>query len=82
MSSVTEKHDIEELRGLIERHVAETGSEKGKRILADFESYLPAFKKIMPNDYARMLAAISRFEEKGLSRDEAELEAFYAVQKG
>ena len=81
MSDVTEKHDIEELRGLIERHAEQTGSEKAKRILADFEDYLPLFKKIMPNDYAKMLAAISRFEEKGLSRSEAELEAFYAVQK-
>ena len=81
MSDVTEKHDIEELRGLIERHAEQTGSEKAKRILADFEEYLPLFKKIMPNDYAKMLAAISRFEEKGLSRSEAELEAFYAVQK-
>lgn len=81
MSDVTEKHDIEELRSLIERHAEHTGSEKAKRILADFEAYLPLFKKIMPNDYAKMLAAISRFEEKGLSRSEAELEAFYAVQK-
>ena len=80
MSGVTEKHDIEELRSMIERHVAETGSEKGKKILDDFTGYLPSFKKIMPNDYSRMLKAISRFEEKGLKRKEAELEAFYSMK--
>ena len=81
MTGVEEKHDIEELRSMIEKHVAATGSPKGKRILHDFANYLPYFKKILPNDYSRMLGEISRFEEKGLSRDEAELEAFYSVQK-
>ena len=81
MTGVEEKHDIEELRTMIEKHVAATGSAKGKRILHDFANYLPYFKKIVPNDYSRMLGEISRFEEKGLSRDEAELEAFYSVQK-
>ncbi len=80
MTAVEEKHDIEELRTMIEKHVAATGSPKGKRILHDFANYLPYFKKILPNDYSRMLGEISRFEEKGLSRDEAELEAFYSVQ--
>ena len=80
MTAVEEKHDIEELRSMIEKHVEATGSPKGKRILHDFANYLPYFKKIVPNDYSRMLGEISRFEEKGLSRDEAELEAFYSVQ--
>ena len=80
MTGVEEKHDIEELRTMIEKHVAATGSPKGKRILHDFVNFLPYFKKILPNNYSRMLGEISRFEEKGLSRDEAELEAFYSVQ--
>ena len=81
MTGVEEKHDIEELKTIIEKHVSATGSPKGARILRDFANYLPYFKKIVPNDYSRMLAEISRFEEKGLSHDEAELEAFYSVQK-
>ena len=81
MSGVEEKHDIEELRSMIEKHFAATGSPKARRILNDFSNYIPYFKKIVPNDYSRMLAEISRFEEKGRSREEAELEAFYSVQK-
>ena len=74
--TLTEKHDIDELRTLIRQHVEATGSKKGKRILAAFKSYIPCFKKIMPIDYDRMLKTIAHFEEKGLSRSQAELEAF------
>ena len=81
MGPVTEKDDVRELRAIIERHVLETGSPLAKRILSDFQSYLPSFVKVMPNDYARMLSAISRFEEKGMSREQAEMEAFYAMQE-
>lgn len=77
--TLTEKHDIDELRTLIEQHVAATGSAKGKKILAAFKSYIPCFKKIMPIDYDKMLKTIAHFEEKGLSRDQAELEAFACI---
>ncbi len=81
MSEVSEKHDIEELRSMIEKHFDETGSPLAKRILDNFNVYLPSFKKILPNDYNKMLSAIGKFEEKGLDHDEAVLEAFYSVQK-
>lgn len=80
MSDVSEKHDIEELRTLIEHHAQATGSPLAKKILSEFDKYLPSFKKIMPNDYNKMLVAIGKFEEKGLNHDQAELEAFYSVQ--
>ena len=80
MSAVTEKYDIAQLRGLIERHAEETGSPRAKTILANWEEMLPRFKKIMPADYGRMLAAISGLEERGVPREQAELDAFYEVQ--
>lgn len=80
--TLTESHDIAELRGLIEEHVAATGSPRGKKILAAFKSYIPCFKKVMPRDYDRMLRAIAQLEEKGLSREQAEIEAFYENVKG
>ncbi len=79
---LTEAHDIAELRALIEEHVAATGSPRGKRILAAFQSYIPCFKKVMPRDYDRMLRAIAQQEEKGMSREQAEIEAFYATARG
>jgi glutamate synthase (ferredoxin) len=79
--TLTESHDIAELRALIEEHVAATGSPRGKKILAAFKSYIPCFKKIMPRDYDRMLRSIAQLEEKGLTREQAEIEAFYANTK-
>ena len=78
-SEVTEKYDIIELRGLIEEHVKETGSVKGKMILDNFEEYLPKFKRIIPHDYKKIMTAIVSMEEKGLSSDQAQIEAFYQI---
>ena len=81
IDTLTENHDIQELRTLIEEHVAATGSPKGKQILAAFKSYIPCFKKIMPRDYDRMIRSIAQLEERGMSREQAEVEAFYASTK-
>ena len=82
MTAVTEKHDVAELKALIERHVAQTGSPRGATVLQNWEETLPLFKKILPNDYRRMLSAILQLEEKGVPRAQAELEAFNELQQG
>ena len=63
---------------MIQEHVAYTNSEKGKEILEHFEEYLPKFKKIISHDYERVLTTIVQMEEKGLSAEQAQIEAFYA----
>ena len=78
MEAVTSKYDVMELKKMIEAHVNATGSPKGKEILDDFMDYLPKFKKIIPNDYRFMLQTIAKMEEKGLSSEQAQIEAFYA----
>ena len=82
MELVTEQHDIAELRGLIQAHADATGSPKAKRILDDFDAWLPKFKKILPHDYDRMLRTIAQYEERGMSREQAQVEAFYANTRG
>ncbi len=81
MSELSEKSDIEELRTMVEEHYEATKSPLAKRILDHFDEYLPSFKRIMPNDYNKMLKAIVKFEEKGFKHDQAVLEAFYSIQK-
>ena len=81
-NELTEQHDIAELRALIEEHVAATGSPRGKKILAAFQSYVPCFKKVLPRDYDRMLRAMAQCEERGMGREQAEIEAFYSVTRG
>ncbi len=80
MSGVTEKRDQDELYGLISAHVDATGSPLGKKIIELFREYLPRFKKIIPNDYQRVMRAIEKLTEKGITREQAELEAFYLNQ--
>lgn len=75
---VNSKYDVLELKEMIKEHVASTGSVKGKEILDNFGDYLPKFKKIIPHDYERMLKLIVQMEEKGLSAEQAQIEAFYA----
>ncbi|MDD2972068.1 MAG: glutamate synthase large subunit [Lachnospiraceae bacterium] len=76
-SEITSKYDVLELKDMITEHVAYTNSEKGKQILDNFGEYLPKFKKIIPHDYERMQKAIVQMEEKGLSAEQAQIEAFY-----
>ena len=79
--TITDYRDRDELRELIEEHVAATGSPRGKQILENFDAYVPGFKKIVPRGYDKMLRAIESFEEQGLSREQAELEAFAACTR-
>ena len=78
LETVTSKYDVLELKEMIEEHVAYTNSEKGKEILNHFGEYLPKFKKVLPHDYKRMMNTIVQMEEKGLSSEQAQIEAFYA----
>ncbi len=82
MEPLRSKHDMEELRTLLTEHVQATGSPRARAVLERFEDNVSHFKKILPRDYDRMLRAIAQFEERGMDRDEAEIEAFYAVTRG
>ena len=79
---VTSKFEIDELKEMIEEHVAYTNSENGKEILDHFTDYLPKFKKIIPIDYEKMLSTIVQMEEQGMSSEQARIEAFYAIKEG
>jgi glutamate synthase (ferredoxin) len=77
-NEITSKYDVLELKSMIQEHVALTNSAKGKEVLDNFSEYLPKFKKIIPHDYERVLKTIVQMEEKGLSAEQAQIEAFYA----
>ncbi|WP_418750774.1 glutamate synthase large subunit [Frisingicoccus sp.] len=82
LEQVTSKYDVQELKEMITEHVEATGSEMGKKVLDNFVDYLPKFKKVLPHDYSKMQTAIAHMEEKGLSIDQAQIEAFYANKRG
>jgi len=78
MEKVESKFDQEDLKKMIEAHVEATGSQKGKEVLAHYADYLPKFKKIIPADYKELMIVSAGFEEQGMSREDAQIEAFYA----
>ena len=82
IETLTDKYEINELKQLIMDHVNNTNSEVGKRILDDFAGYLPKFKKIIPVDYERMMNTMVSLEEKGMSSEQASIEAFYKIKNG
>ena len=78
---VTAKHDIEELKEILADYAAETASSFAADILEHFDQYLPDFKKIIPEDYRKMIHAIGKYEERGNSHEKAVLEAFREVSE-
>ena len=79
LSDVTEKYDIEELKNILTDYREETGSALAGEILENFDETVTSFKKIIPVDYQNMITAIAGFEEQGISREDAELEAFKKI---
>ena len=76
MDPVTEKSDIAQIRQMLTEHVAATGSPKAKEILEHLDEKAQCFKKILPRDYERMMRIINDFMDQGMSREDAEIEAF------
>jgi len=57
-------HDDEMLKGLIQRHLLYTGSERARRILENWATYLPRFVKVMPQEYKRALAEMAQEQRR------------------
>ncbi|MEV4111798.1 glutamate synthase large subunit [Nonomuraea sp. NPDC049695] len=77
IETLTEE-DGEFLKETVEKHFAETGSPVAKELLADWDSALARFGKIMPTDYKRVMAAAEAARIEGRDIDEAVMAA--AVQ--
>ncbi|MDN8548626.1 glutamate synthase large subunit [Microbacterium sp. NM3R9] len=61
--------DAEILHDLLERHVAETGSELASRLLADFDTEVANFVRVVPRDYAAVLETRQTAAAEGLDPD-------------
>jgi len=78
LEKVTEQADIDGLYELIKKHADLTKSQKAFKVLALWEEMLPKFVKVMPRDYARVLKALKKANDDGLTGDEALNAAFEA----
>jgi len=68
--------EIALVKGLVERHVRHTGSERGRLVLDAWPDLVGKFVRVVPNDYRRVLDAQRAMRAKGLSAEEAEMAAF------
>jgi glutamate synthase (ferredoxin) len=82
LEKLSDADEIESVWKLIQRHQTYTKSEKAAKILADWKNVVPKFVKVMPQDYARVLASLKKVQAQGLTGDEAVLAAFEANLKG
>ena len=72
------EEEIAEVKAMGRGHADCTRSDLARQVLADWEEMAPRFVKVMPRDYRRMLDALERARAKGLSGDDAVMEAFEA----
>ncbi len=56
--------DITEVRGIIAEHLARTGSDVARNLLADWEQARGQFVKVMPIDYKRVLSDRMSYDEE------------------
>ena len=66
----------DQVRAMIARHVRYTSSDRGHYILKLWEDMVPKFVKVMPKDFKRVLTALKKANQSGLSGDEAFTAAF------
>ncbi len=81
MHDACDPADLEELKEMILAHQKATGSQRAREILDNFDDYLGSFKKIVPNDYQKMLRAIDELKQNGMSHDQAVMQAFNTLKK-
>ncbi len=55
MENITAEADKAAIRNLLEDHAKYTGSKKAKEILSDLKDYIPRFKKIIPEEFKRII---------------------------
>ena len=82
MEYASSKHDLETIKELLTKHVEHTHSKLAQEILEDFDEKQKYFKVIIPSEYREMLKRIKQNEEKGMTTQEAELEAFNQMKGG
>ncbi|MBE9181535.1 glutamate synthase large subunit [Oculatella sp. LEGE 06141] len=78
LETLEDPEEIQDLYQMIQRHADYTHSQKAAQVLAQWDTIVPTFVKVMPRDYKRVLQAIKEAIADGLSGDDALTAAFEA----
>lgn len=75
LESIIEEEDVDTVKTLLGNHLQYTQSTVAKRVLDSWSEYQSRFVKVMPKQYKRVIEAIKRGKEKGLTEEQAVMEA-------
>jgi glutamate synthase (NADPH/NADH) large chain len=71
LEPLVDVEDVELVKDLLSRHIRYTQSAVAARLLVNWERTRERFVKVMPKDYKRVLLAIKKAQETGMSADDA-----------
>ena len=75
LDPLTEGEEVDVIKELLKRHVRHTQSSVAEKLLAHWKATQPKFVKVMPKDYKRVLIAIHKARQSGVSEDRAVMES-------
>jgi glutamate synthase (ferredoxin) len=78
LEKLEDAEEIDAVFQMIKKHAEYTKSQKAFKVIALWEQMVPKFVKVMPKDYKRVLQALKKAEQDGLSGDDALTAAFEA----
>ena len=73
---IEDEEEIESVRAMVRKHAELTRSDRAWKVLALWETMVPRFVKVYPNDYRRVIETQKRYKAGGLSDEEAIMAAF------
>ncbi|WP_205853824.1 glutamate synthase large subunit [Planococcus maitriensis] len=76
MQPLADPVEIAELKEMVENHVRYTGSLNGKRVLDHWEILSAKFVRVIPKAYLKINERISKLQDSGMAKFDAEMAAF------
>ncbi|WP_301172838.1 glutamate synthase large subunit [Brevibacillus nitrificans] len=81
LEQLQEERERKEVKQLLEKHVAFTGSKHAQKLLDQWEQTVTKFVKVIPKDYKQIILTLEELLQSGMKRSEAILAAFEMSQK-
>src|SRR5260370_42454136 len=82
LEPLVETEDGELVKDLLARHIRYTQSPVAARLLVDWKRSQAKFVKVIPQDFKRVMAAIKKAQETGMSADEAVMASAHNLDLG
>lgn len=80
-STISLQADEYQLLQILNQYYEHTHSKTAKNIVANFGQVVQKFKKVIPHDYQKVVTLIDKYQDKGVSLEDAQLAAFNIVKE-